>query len=154
MKPFRFTLQAVRTLRERQEREALEHYGQTLIERLRAVERLETAEHELAQARFEWQQLASAGAVAADLTRLQAGCATLAARRDECAGAVATAERMMNRALHTFRTARQACETVDNLFENQRAAHARAVNQAEQKNLDDLVRRPFAPALVWKAAAY
>ena len=148
MKTFQFTLQAVRTVRDRQQREAVEHYGLALLEHLRARERWVVLDEELARVRFEWQQLASAGCLAEELARLQVDCAVRAARLDESAATVATAERAMNCALNTLLSAKQACDAVEDLLNDQRAAYDRVLNRAEQKDLDDLVRRPLARTAV------
>jgi len=47
MKSFRFTLEAVRTLRQRQEQAAMEQYAQALLARQQAVAKLEALQHEL-----------------------------------------------------------------------------------------------------------
>ena len=47
MKAFRFTLEAVRTLRQRQEQEAQEQYAQALLARQQALNRLDAVQREL-----------------------------------------------------------------------------------------------------------
>lgn len=141
MKPFHFTLEAVRTVRQRQEQVALEQYAQALLNRRQAADRLEAIEGELNEC---WRELrgelaegfaASKAAQAHDYHRI------LAKRRDEAIAALGIAERRVNAAMQTMLAARQQREIVDKSCEKQKARHQREQFRGEQKIMDDLAGR-------------
>ena len=149
MKPFHFTLEAVRTLRQRQEQNAMEQYAQTLLTRQQTLDRLDAIQRELNEG---WQELR--GQLARGCTASQAAQThdyhrALAKRRDEAIVALGLAERRVNAALQTMLTARQQREIVDKCCENQKAAHLREQFRAEQKLLDDLAGRRSPSSLSW-----
>lgn len=149
MKPFHFTLEAVRTLRQRQEQNAMEQYAQTLLTRQQTLDRLDAIQRELNEG---WQELR--GQLARGCTASQAAQAhdyhrALAKRRDEAIVALGLAERRVNAALQKMLTARQQREIVDKCCENQKAAHLREQFRAEQKLLDDLAGRRSPSSLSW-----
>ncbi|HZQ48493.1 MAG TPA: flagellar export protein FliJ [Verrucomicrobiae bacterium] len=152
MKPFHFTLEAVRTLRQRQEQNAMEQYAQALLARRQILDRLNAVEQDL---NAGWQELrgqlakgcpASQAAQAHDYHR------ALGKRRDEAIAALGIAERRVNAALQAMLTARQQREIVDKSCEKQKARHLREQFQAEQKLLDDLAGRRTASSLCWNPA--
>ena len=141
MKPFRFTLEAVRTLRQRQEQLAMEQYAQLLAARQQILLRLDTIQMELQDC---WRQLgrqlaqscpASQAAQAHDYQRL------LAQRRDEAIEALGAAERRVHAALQVMLAARQQREIVDKSCDKQKAHHLRHQSRREQKLMDDLAGR-------------
>ena len=149
MKPFHFTLEAVRTLRQRQEQNAMEHYAQALLVRQQTLDRLAAIERELTAG---WQELR--GQLAKGCTASRAAQAhdyhrALGIRRDEAVGALGVAERRVNAALQTMLAARQQREIVDKSCEKQKARHLREQFRAEQKRLDDLAGRRAVPTLSW-----
>jgi flagellar export protein FliJ len=149
MKPFRFTLEAVRTLRQRQEQNATERYVQALLTRQQALDLLDGLQRELNEG---WQELrvqlakgcsASHAAQAHDYHR------ALAKRRDEASEALGIAERRVNATLQTMLSARQQREIVDKSCEKQKARHLRDQLREEQKRLDDLAGRRSLSSLCW-----
>ena len=153
MKAFHFTLEAVRTLRQRQEQKSLEHYAQMLLARQQAFDRLAGAQHEL-------------DVSSARLTDLLKGCTAIEAaqandykqfaakRRDECALALGAAERRVNAALQAMRAARQQREIVDKFLGKQKARHQREMAREEQKVLDDLAGRRGSSLFAWTSNAH
>jgi flagellar export protein FliJ len=152
MKSFRFTLEALGTLRQRQEQKAMEQYAQSLIARRQAVDGLEAAEHDLSACWQDWRDRLAGGCAAAEAAQAHAYQRSLAQRRDECALALETAERRVNAALHGMLLARQQREIVDKCFDKQKARHRREEARGEQKFLDDLAGRRGSSILAWKSA--
>jgi flagellar export protein FliJ len=148
MKPFKFTLQPVRTLRLRREQEAMEKYARVLLERARALEQLAGAERALSAGQAEWQRSAQEGCCAAEMARHSSHCDLLAQRRDKQAGLLAEAERQVNAALKQMLLARQQREAVDKFLARQQLAYDRALTREEQKFLDELAQRRVEGALV------
>ena len=83
MKPFRFTLQALRALRQRREQAALAAYARTLSEQARALDRWQAAERGFKAAEAEWRQQVQAGCSASLLTAHALHCQALAGRCEE-----------------------------------------------------------------------
>jgi flagellar FliJ protein len=138
MKRFQFTLQALLTLRQQQEQEAMTRYSEALLERSQAMERMRDVEHQLAEARHEWMREAQVGFSAEKALQFQRYELTLIERRKTCATAVSMAERKVNQALHAMMLARQNREAVDKFHQRQRDAHDRSIAREEQKLLDEL----------------
>jgi flagellar export protein FliJ len=151
MKPFRFTLEALGTLRRRQEQKAMELYAQTLLVRSQALNALDKAGREL---NAFWEDLRgqlSRGCAAEEVARAHDYQRSLVQRRQECAAALETAERRVNAALQGMLQARQQREIVDKCFEKQKTAHQREQARGEQKFLDDLAGRRGS-LFAWKPA--
>jgi flagellar export protein FliJ len=149
MKAFRFNLEAVRTLRQRQEQTAMEQYAQTLALRQQAVNRLAAVSQELTDG---WQELRSrlaGGCAASEVAQMQEYHHSLVRRRDECMNALGIAERRVNAAFQAMLAARQQRELVDKYFEKQKARHQRHEGRNEQKLLDDLAGRRGNSILAW-----
>jgi flagellar FliJ protein len=141
MKPFHFTLEAVRTLRQRQEQVAMEKYAQALHTRQEAANKVDAIQRQLSDG---WQELRgqmATGCTASQVAQAQDYHRALSKRRDEAAAALGVAERRVNAALQTMLNARQQREIVDKSREKQKARHLREQFRAEQKILDDLAGR-------------
>jgi flagellar export protein FliJ len=150
MKPFRFTLEAVSTLRQRQEQKAMDQYVRSLALRSQAAERLETAESTLTAAWQEWRTQMTQGVTAIEAARAQAHHRLLMRQRDECVTGLETADRRVNAALQAMIAAKQQREVVDKCFEKQKARHTREQLQEEQKFMDDLAGRKNGSLFAWK----
>ncbi len=132
MQSFRFTLQAVRTLRLRQEQAALAHY-------LRAVQTHERDRDELRRTQLEqeaaWMRLRQglpAGLSARQLSQLHAYSWTVEERRraDEAAGQLSL--QLMSQAAQSLRLARRQREVVDKYYDKQKRSHdRRAIGRAK-----------------------
>lgn len=152
MKPFHFTLEAVGTLRRRQEQKAMEQYAQCLIARRQALDALEAAEHELSVCWQDLRNRMAEGWTASEAAQAHAYQRSLGKRRDECVAALETAERRVNTALRGMLHARQQREIVDKCFDKQKAQHQRELARGEQKFLDELAGRRTNSILSWKSA--
>ncbi len=152
MKSFRFNLQSLLTLRQRQERTIMENYAQTLLARHRAIEAFDAIHRELAAVWSRSSAELMEGSRADDVLRLHFHSCGLDEERRRRETAVGTAERAANLALGKLLASRQARKMVDQHRDHQRAEHDRASNRAEQKILDDLVTRRIAPIQNWQGA--
>ena len=152
MKPFRFTLEAVSTLRRRQEQKILEKYAQTLNVRQQAADRLAGVEHELSKCWQEWRLKLAGGYTAAEAVQAHAYQRLLAQRREECALALETAQRRVNASLQAMLLARRRREIVDKCFDKQKTRYQREQARGEQKLLDDLAGRRSNSIFAWKSA--
>jgi flagellar export protein FliJ len=149
MKAFRFTLEAVRTVRQRQEHETQEQYAQALLARRQALARLEQAQAELEEARQEWRGKLSAGVSAVHASQAHTHRSSIEKRCEECATLLGAAERRVNAAFQAMLTARRQREIVDKVFARQKARHAREMTRLEQKMLDELAGRRVSSILSW-----
>ena len=152
MKAFHFTLEAVGTVRQRQEQKAMERYAQSLVLRQRALEALEAAERALHACWKEWRERLAGGCAAAEAAQAYAYQRSLVQRRDEGAQALQTAERRVNAALQGMLVARQEREVVDKCHDRQKARYRREQARGEQKFLDDLAGRRGSSILAWRSA--
>jgi flagellar export protein FliJ len=152
MKSFHFTLEAVGTLRQRQEQKAMEQYAQSLIARRQALDRLKAAEGELSACWQEWRDRFAGGCTAVEAAQAHAYQRSLAQRRDECTLALETAERRVNASLQNMLQARRQREIVDKCYDRQKARHQREQARGEQKFLDDLASHRGNSILAWNSA--
>jgi flagellar export protein FliJ len=151
MKAFRFTLQAVQTLRHRQEQQALETYVHALLARQQAVERLESVREEIRRNQREMNRLLASPCAASPLAQVSQYERALEGRQAEQALALALAERRVHNTLQAMLAARQRAKMVGNLRDKQLDRHRRAEWREDQKLLDDLASRRGRPILAWKA---
>jgi flagellar export protein FliJ len=152
MKQFHFTLESVRTLRQRQEQDAMDQYARTLLARRQAVDRLEAVQQKLKAGWQELRQLLARGCEASNAARMHEYHRSLEKRRDDLITALGVAERRVNVALQAMLTARREREIVDKFFDKQKARHQREQVRVEQKFLDDLAGRRLASILAWNPA--
>jgi len=141
MQPFIFSLQAVRTLRQRQEQQALAAFGAAVRARQAAVDQQQRAGRELAVAYEQLTQMQSAGSPLYHLNQLRGHCAELEHRFAACKAGCVTAQEAANEAWETLQDTRQALELVDKLQARQRDRHERLVRDEEQKQLDEMSTR-------------
>ncbi len=148
MKPFRFKLQAVHTLRVRQERDTMQKYAEALLQRKLAMEKVNAIGREIAAAWTELRTELAEGCAAARILRMQAFCTSLEVRRTEANVVLQGAERAVNQAMQRMLAARQQREVVDKYQEGERSRYDRELQRLEQKELDELALRclPLASA--------
>lgn len=141
MKAFKFSLQPLRTLRERQEQAALQDYAGAIAARQQALDQLAAAEQARDGAWARWLQQVTEGSSALDLAQLHDFCASLERARLRCAGELRVAEDGMHAALERLLAARKATAVVDRFFEVQRREHLLLRRKHEQKLLDELSQK-------------
>lgn len=150
MKPFRFTLEAVATMRKRAEGEALEAYAAALLRRQQCLTELETAQAKLEEIWGETRRELAAGCLASRVAALRQNARAVELERDRCEFAWAEAERGVNHALQNMLAVRQQREGVDKCRVRQRVRHDREAATESQKFLDELATQRAAPALAWR----
>lgn len=152
MKHFRFTLEAVSIVRQRQEQKAVELYAHTLANQQKAREALEKAEREMERAQAELRGQLTRGCQAQQAAQAAAYQQSLSQHGHDCAAAFETAERRVNAAFKAFLHARRQREMVDKCFDKQLARHRRDLARGEQRFLDDLAGRRASSIFAWKPA--
>ena len=146
MKHFRFTLQALLTMREREERTALEHYARTLQLQQQAIDDLTAIETELVGAWLELRQLMTAGGRVAGLVQHHSHCHHLGQQIERQRDSLARAQEAARLALLQLITAQQNRQVVGKFLEAQQKNYQRECTREEQKLLDELARRAGPPA--------
>ena len=153
MKPFRFALEAVATVRKRAEGETLESYAQALLFRQHAWSQFEAAERELNAAWNQLRQELGTGCAAEKMTWLRRHAEALEEEHKQRLAALQQAERVMHQALQRMLAARHQREVVDKVRGHQRARHDRDAARETQKFLDELAAQRATPALAWRTTA-
>jgi flagellar protein FliJ len=141
MKSFRFTLEAVRILRQRQEQEAMENCARALVARQQAADLLEAIDQRIGREDEQTRRLLARGCPAAEAAQAQDHHAWLAKKRRESVAALEQAERRLQAASQAMLVARQQREMVDVFREKQQAVHQRLEWREEQKILDEFAMR-------------
>jgi flagellar export protein FliJ len=139
MKKFQFSLQALQTLRERQEQQALQEYSNALNAWERARDHVEAIQKELAAAWAERQQNALGHCAAGELDRHHAYCQSVERRKHAAEHAMKVARNRASQVFTKLLAARQARAMVDKFFENQKRDHNRECRRHEQHSLDEMV---------------
>ncbi len=141
MKAFRFTLEAVRTVRQRQENDALEQYARALLARQQVLDLLEAADARINEDWSHIRRLLAGGCNAARAAQAHHFHRSLEKQRDECVTALGEAERQVQAASQAMLAARPQRELVDTYREKQHTRHQRLEAREEQKILDEFAVR-------------
>ena len=141
MKPFRFSLEVLRTVRERQERSAMEKYARATIARQKAMDGLRAALNAVDTAWSELQKRVALGSPAGEVSRDRLHCQELEARQKLCESSLRKTEEEVDSAWRGWVFARQQRETVDRVREIQKTDHDKWLQQEEQKLLDEMAGR-------------
>ncbi len=152
MKKFSFTLEAVRTLRRRQEHLAVDHYVRALLARQKAVDVVDEIQRQIERNRLELGRLLSAGCTAAQAFQLSNYHRFLEKQRDEHMSALALAERALATAFQAMLVARQQREIVEAYRKKHQARHHLTVLREDQKTLDESAARRAPSVLSWNQA--
>jgi flagellar export protein FliJ len=152
MKKFHSSLQAVLTVRQRQEQTALEHFSRAVTARQLATGRLNEAKRECQAAWALSRERTAAGAPAAHLAQLHDYCHDMEKLEKECAQIVAAAQVVVDQKWEKLVMARQAREAVDKFLERQRERYDRELQGEEQKMFDDISHQRTFASTNWKAA--
>lgn len=148
MKRFRFTLQALLVVRQREENAALERYAATLAAQRRAAEALESAEGTLATAAAHLRARLGGGLVAAELAQQQNHLRTLEWLRSRADTAHVAAGQAVEPALRDMLQARRQREVVDEFRRRQEQRHQREVFREENRFQDEVALRRSTPSLI------
>lgn len=138
MKSFHFSLSALSVLREQQEQAAQKKYAEALRFCEEAAVRVQAASQEL---RACWRELTaklSAGVSAVEFLRARAWCNVLELRLKERTNALEQARLKVDAVWQEMLAATRDRESLDRFHQKKRRAYDRQVQQAEQKELDEL----------------
>ncbi len=149
MKAFHFSLEAVQTVRQRQEQQAMEQYVRALLARQQALDQLDLIRDRILQNHQELNRLLSAGCTAAVVTQAHHFERALQKQQADRLASLALVERRVNAAFQAMILARQKRKTVESFRKRQLARHQRAENREEQKMLDDLASRRERSIFAW-----
>jgi len=138
MKPFQFSLQPLRVLREQQERTAQQAYATALRVCQEAAARVQAASSELTACWTKLRDKMCAGVVGLELLRARAWCNVLELRLKERATALEQARLAVDGAWKAMLQATRDREALDRYREKRRASHQRQAQREEQKQLDEL----------------
>lgn len=153
MKPFKFSLEAVATMRRRLEQATLETYAQALLARQHALSQLEAVQHELEHSWTRLRETLESGCSASAATRLRQESQALEDDRLAREERLTQAELGVSQALQQMLAARQQREAVEKARTKQRATYDRDVQRDTQKFLDELATQRVAPAQSWRTSA-
>ena len=149
MKPFRFSLQSIRVLREQKEQLAQQRFAEAMRACEEAAFQLQTASDELAESWTALCEELSAGVAATKLRRTRSWCSVLELRQKERTLALQNARRIMDGAWREMMLATRDREALDHYYDKCRRAYDRETQRDEQKRLDELgVRRATVPGLL------
>jgi flagellar export protein FliJ len=149
MREFCFTLEAVRTLRRRQEQVAVDEYVRRLLERQRATEAIAEVQRQLDTNRGELTRVLAEGCTAARAFQLNNYQRFLEKQREQRLVMLAQAEQRLGVSFQALLISRQQREVVEIYRKKQQARHQRMVLQEEQKFTDETAARRGASTLSW-----
>jgi flagellar export protein FliJ len=138
MKPFQFTLQPIRTLREHKEERARERYAGALRSCETAAAKVQEASAELTNCWTSLCDKLAAGVTGNDLLRARAWCNVLELRVKERAAALEEARHVVDTMWQDLMLASRERKTIERFHDKRRAAYDLDVQREDQKNLDEL----------------
>lgn len=148
MKTFRFSLNAVRELRQSEEETAQTAFATAIRAYEQADARLVMMDRSV-QAMWQEVRTASQETTRADQMRqTRSWAVVLEEQQKQLAAELAGCQRMVDAMHKLLKAATQRRETLDRLLRKQRRAHERAAQTEDQKLLDELATRG-----AWRGAA-
>jgi flagellar export protein FliJ len=148
MKRFSYGLQAVLTLRDREEQRCLERYGMALAACQRAGEELAAVVRLEAETRAHWAEQVRSVCTAGELVRWELCHRKLLERRKAAQTALNQAESNAAKALEQVLHARREHESVQQHRRRQRALYDYAHGRELQNALDELAQRSRSESLL------
>lgn len=141
MKRFRFSLQAVRVLREREERSAREYFAHAVQARQNASLAVENSRSELDAGRRELLALQTKGASIGAIRWSLAHCGEREQQLLQNRNTLASAERQATDAWNKLLDARRQLDVVEKFYDRRREDYDRELRREEQKQLDEMSGR-------------
>jgi len=138
MRPFHFSLQPIRALKEQAEQSARERYAATLRACEEAAAAVQKASADLTEAWTGLCQRLAAGVASVDLLRARAWCNVLELRVKERATALEKARHAVDAVWQDLMRATREREGMDRLHDRRRAVYQREAQVADQKISDEL----------------
>jgi flagellar export protein FliJ len=154
MKRFRFSLEAVETVRARAAREALENYARQLRARIAAEAALAKSESELAEHLTNWRRAMTKSFSPGDMLQHEHARVMLEARRNERAKELREAAAAATQAYAAFQVARQKSDVVERFHDRQRHEFNLGLLKEEQHALDEIAANRRDPCLFEKGAVH
>lgn len=152
MKRFRFTLEALQRLRQRQESHALQQYGQAVAAQQEAVRRLEEVQSDCESSWAVCREHLANNAPPAYIAQLESYCRWIEQCKRICEQAIEQADRVCKQRWLRLQLARQAREAVDKFLLRQRRRYDRELMGEERKLLDDMANRRMPFGATWSMA--
>jgi flagellar export protein FliJ len=150
MKPFYFPLQAVQTLRQRQEQVALEQYGQAIQLRQLAREQLKLIEQELEAVWDAFKRNVTQCVSAGELNQAQAYCRSVEQRYEQGAVVLENAGEQVSAAWQALIETRRQREIIDKYQQSMRRSYERELMRHEQALTDEMANRGGGLMTIWK----
>jgi flagellar export protein FliJ len=141
MKKFKFSLQPLQVLLERQEQTALVQYAETISALEQAKKRQQAVERELDALSVLVESRVRAMCSASDLSHIQEYCQAVAWEKKQRERETAAAQQQSQLAFTKLVAARKASAVVNKYHEIQKRKYVRLRNAQEQKFLDELGQR-------------
>jgi flagellar export protein FliJ len=141
MKRFRFTLQALLTVRQRTEQQALEEYAAVLLELRKTADQVKALQREHADWRRYWHDQVAQPQAAAELVQWQACGRQIATRLQRAEAVHRNAQAQCRSALEKMLLARRDREAVEAHWSRQRELFKRELGRLEQQSLDEMAQR-------------
>jgi flagellar export protein FliJ len=138
MKKSQFSLQALQTLRERQEQQAMQEYSNALTAWEEARDKVNALQKELEAAWAQMQRSALDNCAAGVLDHNQAYCQSVERRKRAAEHAAKTARNQASQVFTKLLAARQARAVVEKFFDNQKSDHERERRRHEQHSQDEM----------------
>jgi flagellar export protein FliJ len=148
MKAFRFSLTAVRELRQAEEQAAQKAYADAIRACDEVAVRLVILDRDL-QSVWQWLRNSSIEGVRADQMRhARSWCVVLEEKQKQLTAELDACQRQVDATHQLLKAATQRRETLDRLLRKQRRAHESEAQHEDQKFLDELATRG-----AWRGAA-
>jgi flagellar export protein FliJ len=158
MKPFRFSLQPLRSLRQQAEQSARERYASTLRACEEAAARVQKASVELTECWTGLCDKLASGVNSAELLRARAWCNVLELRVKERATMLESARHAVDAVWQELMAVTREREALDRLHDRQRGIYNRNLQAADQKALDEvalqLVNSPVSVRILATSTAH
>lgn len=138
MKRFKFSLQAVQTVRERAERLALENYARALRDVTEAERAVEAADFAVKQQVETWRRAMRTSFAPSEMLQHEHARAMMEGRKTQRMEALRVAQENAVQALSNFQMARQKSDVAHRFHDRRRREFSLAVLKEEQHLLDEL----------------
>ena len=138
MKPFQFTLEPVRVLRQQKERNAQQRYAEALRACEQAASRVQGASEELSACWTDLRSKMAAGVAGTELLRARAWCNVLELKLKECAATLEKARLATDSMWQEMMDASRKREALDRHRDKKKRVHNRGAQRLELKMLDEL----------------
>ena len=138
MKPFHFSLESLRTLRQQKEEAAQVRHASALTAREQATVSYDQAAADLSHGTNLLAGKLAQGETADNLLSTRAWCSELERRRNQRKAALDEARRLAEISRQELVASARERETLDRFRDKSFKAHARAVQREEQKHLDEI----------------